>query len=258
MRKLASHERMTGGGRPLSTLFAGSVAFSMLSIAGCASVNGSEPPAGTPPSAAATAGTTSSKADPVGPLPPALASAKDRPISGEGARSSADGTTATTPNSPADSGATAVAGVSAAGAAPSFFAERRASESLDQLSGTLDIRHEKRGSVITLSCDKLMAPGQWELNSGGQAALDNLGRGLRDQEGHRILIQGYTDSRGSSAINDMISLRRAEAVRDYLIARGVPKEQIRAEGLGSRRPVASNETADDRGKNRRIEIVIEP
>jgi outer membrane protein OmpA-like peptidoglycan-associated protein len=143
-------------------------------------------------------------------------------------------------------------------AAPYIFAERRSSESLDQLAETVDIRREKRGAIITLACDKLVDPGQWALNAQGRSALGNLSGRLREQDGHTILIQAYTDSLGSSAVNDALSLRRAEAVRDYLMAQGVPADRLRAEGFGARRPVAVNSTSEGRTRNRRIEIVISP
>jgi outer membrane protein OmpA-like peptidoglycan-associated protein len=139
-----------------------------------------------------------------------------------------------------------------------LFAERRASESLDRLAGVATIRHEKRGDVITLPSDRLVDSGEWTLTSSGQYNLRELVAGLRDQDGRAIRIQGYTDSMGTPAVNDALSLRRAEAVRDFLITQGVAAESMRAEGLGAKRPVAHNGTADGRAQNRRIEIVIAP
>jgi outer membrane protein OmpA-like peptidoglycan-associated protein len=138
------------------------------------------------------------------------------------------------------------------------FAERRASEALDRLAGLVTIRHEKRGAVITMSNDRLVDSGQWALTTSGQYSLRELAVGLRDQAGHVILIQGYTDSMGSPAVNEALSLRRAEAVRDYLSTQGVAAETMRAEGFGAKRPVAHNGTAEGRAQNRRIEIVIAP
>lgn len=69
-----------------------------------------------------------------------------------------------------------------------------------------------------------------------------------------LRIEGYTDSAGLSAYNDLLSLQRAEAVRAALIARGVPAERLVAEGFGSRKPIANNDTDAGRARNRRIEI----
>jgi outer membrane protein OmpA-like peptidoglycan-associated protein len=156
----------------------------------------------------------------------------------------------------------AVAAVAAApvpeAPARAVFAERRASEALDRLEGVITIRHEKRGAVITLASDRLVDSGQWALTSSGQYSLRELAAALRDQDGRAILIQGYTDSMGGPAVNDALSLRRAETIRDFFVKEGVPAERMRAEGLGAKRPVAPNGTADGRAQNRRIEIVIVP
>jgi outer membrane protein OmpA-like peptidoglycan-associated protein len=163
---------------------------------------------------------------------------------------------------PDDTGsASAVPGAIAAVGTPPVagaFSERRASEALDRLAGVITIRQEKRGAVITLANDRLVDSGQSALTSSGQYSLRELAVALRDQDGRTILIQGYTDSRGTAAVNDALSLQRAEAVRDFLATQGVLAETMRAEGLGAKRPVASNGTADGRAQNRRIEIVIAP
>jgi len=150
--------------------------------------------------------------------------------------------------------------IPAVGAAPvpSVFGERRASEALDRLAGVFTVRHEKRGAVITLPSDRLVDSGESALTTSGQYSLRELAAGLRDQDGRTIRIQGYTDSMGTPAVNDALSLRRAEAVRDFLIGQGVAAESMRAEGLGAKRPVAQNGTSDGRAQNRRIEIVISP
>ncbi len=138
------------------------------------------------------------------------------------------------------------------------FRERMASESLDRLGPGLRVRREKRGAVITLASDELGEPGQWGLSSHARWTLDMLGPALRAQYGHAIVIQAYTDSLGTTKSNDALSLRRAEAVRDYLVAGGLPPDQIVAIGLGARKPAAENSTSEGRAQNRRIEIVIAP
>ena len=143
-------------------------------------------------------------------------------------------------------------------AVPAAFAERRASEALDRLAGLVTIRHEKRGSVIILPSDRLFDSGEWAVTSSGQYSLRELVVGLRDQDGRTIRIQGYTDSMGSLAVNDALSLRRAEAVRDFFVAQGMAAENIRAEGMGAKRPLTHNGTPEGRAQNRRIEIVMAP
>jgi OOP family OmpA-OmpF porin len=70
----------------------------------------------------------------------------------------------------------------------------------------------------------------------------------------KVEIQGHTDSRGSLALNERLSQQRAEAVRDYLIGQGIAAERLTARGYGPHNPIASNETADGRAQNRRVEL----
>jgi outer membrane protein OmpA-like peptidoglycan-associated protein len=81
---------------------------------------------------------------------------------------------------------------------------------------------------------------------------------IKDQPGVRILVVGHTDSVGSDAYNLKLSQRRAESVANYLVQNGVPRQNIRTEGLGKRQPVASNATAEGRAQNRRVEITLSP
>jgi len=71
-----------------------------------------------------------------------------------------------------------------------------------------------------------------------------------------IIAEGYTDNIGTEAYNQALSLRRANAVRDYLVAGGVSASRISVEGFGESKPVASNRTDDGRAQNRRVELHI--
>ena len=86
--------------------------------------------------------------------------------------------------------------------------------------------------------------------------LDQFAQGMNQQPGLEIFIVGHADSTGSDAVNDPLSLARANSVRDYLVQRGVPYNTIRTEGRGSRQPIASNATAAGRAQNRRVEIFL--
>jgi outer membrane protein OmpA-like peptidoglycan-associated protein len=229
----------------------GGLAAGTLLIAGCASANPRQPSAESPSSGVAVLET---KPRAVAVLPPSVPNAAD--VALESAQAAANPRDWT--STPADSGGTKSLKSLDRSAAPFMFARRRASEALDKLAGLVVVRHDKRGDVITLLCDKMVEPGQWAINVSGQYALRELAPKLRDQDGHVLVIQGYTDSMGTSDLNDALSLRRAEAVRDFLTTQGVSADSMRAEGLGARRPVASNATVDGRTQNRRIEIVIAP
>lgn len=95
--------------------------------------------------------------------------------------------------------------------------------------------------------------GSAAIETGSAALLDALARQARSCAGP-IRIEGHTDIIGRTAFNRSLSEARAAAVRDALIARGVPAGRLRAEGLGATRPIADNQTADGRARNRRIEF----
>jgi outer membrane protein OmpA-like peptidoglycan-associated protein len=88
--------------------------------------------------------------------------------------------------------------------------------------------------------------GRHELAPDSRSVLDDVARSLLAYPEVRVEIQGHTDSGGSAAFNESLSLRRAESVRDYLVAQGVPMRRIRAVGYGERFPIASNSTPEGR------------
>lgn len=109
---------------------------------------------------------------------------------------------------------------------------------------------------IKLDARALFATNSAELSGSGISAIDQLASGIRDlTEVNRVVVVGHTDSRGSEAYNQGLSEQRAEAVRAQL-ASALPNLDIAAIGRGETRPVASNDTALGRAKNRRVEIVV--
>lgn len=137
-------------------------------------------------------------------------------------------------------------------------AERKAAAALASLQEIAKVKEEARGMVITLSGSVLFATGKYELLAIARDKLDEVAKAVSDQGFKSIVVEGYTDSRGSAAANDTLSLNRAESVRTYLVSRGIASDKITAKGLGSARPIADNSTADGRANNRRVEIVVEP
>lgn len=88
------------------------------------------------------------------------------------------------------------------------------------------------------------------------ALLDDVARALADHPTISVRIEGHTDSQGSDRFNLTLSQRRAEAVRTYLIAKGIEQGRMVAKGYGERVPIADNRTSDGRSQNRRVEFVI--
>ncbi len=86
--------------------------------------------------------------------------------------------------------------------------------------------------------------------------LDQFAQGLANQPNTEIRIIGHTDSTGSDAINNPLSINRAASARNYLVSRGVSAQRIQIEGRGSHEPIADNYTEAGRAKNRRIEMFL--
>ena len=81
---------------------------------------------------------------------------------------------------------------------------------------------------------------------------------LEENPEAKLLVAGHTDARGSDAYNRDLSLRRARAVRDALVAQGVPVGKLQVRGEGESLPVATNETESGRARNRRVEVLLRP
>jgi outer membrane protein OmpA-like peptidoglycan-associated protein len=136
-------------------------------------------------------------------------------------------------------------------------AEARAARAMESLNKIAQVKEEARGMVITLSGQVLFVTGKSELLPAAQDQLDQVAKALKDQGDLKpMVVEGYTDSVGSDTTNLKLSKDRADAVRSYLVSKGVPSDKITAVGKGKANPVASNDTADGRANNRRVEIVI--
>ncbi len=119
------------------------------------------------------------------------------------------------------------------------------------------VKEEDRGLVITLSGSVLFRSGEHALLPAAQTRLDQVAEALLTSRERKLVVEGHTDSQGTHRANMLLSQRRADAVRDYLIGNGYASHLIVAEGLGQGRPVADNATPEGRSNNRRVEIVIE-
>jgi outer membrane protein OmpA-like peptidoglycan-associated protein len=119
----------------------------------------------------------------------------------------------------------------------------------------LQAKQTDRGVVVTLG-DVLFDTGQATLKPGADLAVNRLATFLSSNPQTKVLIEGHTDSRGSEDYNIGLSERRARAVSTALESRGISDAQIQTLGRGKAYPVASNDTAEGRQHNRRVEIVF--
>ncbi|MGS5085735.1 outer membrane protein OmpA [Hydrogenophaga sp. A37] len=94
------------------------------------------------------------------------------------------------------------------------------------------------------------------IKPGGKAALDGLVADMTKVDVETIIAVGHTDAIGTDGYNQALSIRRVEAVKAYLVSKGVPADRIKTEGKGEAQPVASNQTREGRAQNRRVEIEV--
>jgi OOP family OmpA-OmpF porin len=111
---------------------------------------------------------------------------------------------------------------------------------------------------VKIAIDVLFASGKADINENSTGDIKDLGVFMETYPTTTTVIEGHTDNVGTDALNNKLSQRRAEAVRDYLIKNySIEPGRIQAVGYGSSRPIADNGTADGRKMNRRIEAAVE-
>ena len=98
--------------------------------------------------------------------------------------------------------------------------------------------------------------GRADIKPEMRAVLDKFAQSLTQHPVTNVRIIGHTDSTGSDAINNPLSMERAASSRDYLTGRGVASSRIAVDGRGEHEPIADNSTAEGRAKNRRIEVFV--
>jgi OOP family OmpA-OmpF porin len=111
-------------------------------------------------------------------------------------------------------------------------------------------------SKVTYAADAFFDFNKSVVKPAGKAKLDDLVSKIKGINLEVIIAVGHTDSIGSDAYNQKLSVRRAEAVKAYLVSKGIEKNRVYTEGKGEKQPVASNKTNEGRAKNRRVEIEV--
>ncbi len=121
----------------------------------------------------------------------------------------------------------------------------------------LDPQPQERGLLVTVPGSRLFDNNSSQISSSALAMLGEIGQALtREPERHALII-GHTDAYGDAAYNRTLSLRRARAVRDFLVDNfGIASDRLSVEGHGEDEPVATNDTQSRRMANRRIEVLL--
>ena len=119
----------------------------------------------------------------------------------------------------------------------------------------LQTRDSARGLIVNMS-DVLFDTGSHTLKPGAREKLAKISGIVLAHPGLSLQIEGHTDSVGGDEYNQQLSERRAASVRDFLVQQGVAAASASARGFGKAQPVAANETAEGRQRNRRVELVV--
>jgi outer membrane protein OmpA-like peptidoglycan-associated protein len=125
--------------------------------------------------------------------------------------------------------------------------------------GATERQGEGGNKVIVISTGLLFTTSSSDLSPHARAKLHEVASALKtDPQSNNVIVEGYTDDRGTDAYNAALSMRRAQSVADFLESEGIPKDRVTTEGLGPQNPVSQAQTPEGRALNRRVEITIRP
>lgn len=134
--------------------------------------------------------------------------------------------------------------------------QKRAMEAATQGTEVEVTRTEDNQLKLNVPSDLSFDTGRADIKPELRSLLEQFAQGLKSQPATLVRIVGHTDSTGSDAVNEPLSVQRAESVKGFLVDRGVAEGRIEAVGRGSRQPLADNTTAEGRAQNRRVEIFL--
>lgn len=152
----------------------------------------------------------------------------------------------------------AIIGGAIGGTAGAFIGrkmDRQAAEIQQSVPGATVVR-EGEGIIVKFDSGILFDVNKTDLKSAAQSNLQNLAKSLSANPETNIMIIGHTDNTGSDSYNMDLSVRRAEAVKSYVVSNGVAGSRLTTQGKGEGEPIGDNNTEAGRAQNRRVEIVI--
>ncbi len=150
-------------------------------------------------------------------------------------------------------------GGAAIGGGVGYYMDRQEAKLRQQLQGTgVQVKREGKNIRLIMPGNITFATSRAEVRSEFYSVLDSVAQVLKEFDKTRIVVSGHTDSTGSAELNQTLSEQRAGSVKSYLINRGITAGRVNAHGYGYRYPIASNDTAEGRQANRRVELELEP
>ena len=159
----------------------------------------------------------------------------------------------------AGTGAVVGAGVGALGTyiwSQNMERQKREMEQATQGTGIAVTQTQDNQLKLDIPSDISFAVGRSDIQSNFAPVLDRFAEGLRNNPNTDVRIIGHTDNTGSDAVNNPLSLDRAASTRNCLTGRGIDGRRISIEGMGERQPIATNDTAQGRSRNRRVETYV--
>lgn len=152
----------------------------------------------------------------------------------------------------------AIAGAAIGGVAGTLIGKKMDKQAQEIENSVAGAQVEKVGEGILVKFDSgiLFDTGKATLKPNAKENIAKLVATLNKEPGTEILVLGHTDNTGSLAINEKLSLERANAVKAYAVSQGLSASRVETEGKNYSEPIASNDTAAGRAENRRVEIVI--
>lgn len=147
----------------------------------------------------------------------------------------------------------------AIGAGVGKYMQNQEEKLRQQTAGTgVEVTRQGNNVILNMPGHVTFGTDSAQITPAFYSTLDQVTATINEYRDTRVEIAGHTDSTGSDSYNQQLSERRAQAVASYLLGRGVASNRVSTVGYGEARPVASNETADGRQQNRRVEIVLSP
>jgi outer membrane protein OmpA-like peptidoglycan-associated protein len=136
------------------------------------------------------------------------------------------------------------------------YAGGRMDKQAKELKAIAETKRTEQGLVTKLKSDILFDTGKSNLKPQAKNNLDQMAAIMKKYPENVLAVNGYTDNTGSNSVNEALSQRRAQAVKDQLVASGMPNSVISTYGKGPSNPIADNSSVDGRKQNRRVEIEV--
>ena len=141
---------------------------------------------------------------------------------------------------------------------PVAAATSETAQAESKLAEVGEVKTNSDGSIhVALKSEILFDSGSAKLKPAAISDITKVAEVLKTLKGRKVTVEGHTDAQGNAAKNKALSERRAQAVRSQLVKKGVASNQVVSTGSGAAKPVTSNDTAESRAKNRRVELHIE-